>query len=128
VLPGEYSIPGAPEGFLTGNYHPFQLTIPNKEKKERAVNLLQQAKCVLALATTQIFEPRVGVGKASANRSCDKKVPQPRRPHQQDSELYRRIEPLRREYSQTGLELPQSTHSGVLIKSRSCGPWPIHGW
>ncbi|PYY12285.1 MAG: hypothetical protein DMG69_01695 [Acidobacteria bacterium] len=52
------------------------LTILDEEKRERAISLLQKAKalCLVsrALATTQIFEPRVEVGKASANCSAIK--------------------------------------------------------
>ena len=52
------------------------LTIPNEDKRERAINLLQKAKalCLVsrALGITQIFEPRVQVGKASTNCSAIK--------------------------------------------------------
>ncbi len=55
-----------------------RLTIPHEENRERAINLLQKAKalCLVSrvLATTQTFEPRVGVGKASAHCSA---VPSP---------------------------------------------------
>ena len=69
----------------TGNGYSFSeiairpsLTIPNEDKRERAINLLQKAKalCLVsrALATRQIFEPRVEVGKASANCSAIKNI------------------------------------------------------
>ena len=69
----------------TGNGYSFSeiairpsLTIPNEDKRERAINLLQKAKalCLVsrALATTQIFEPRVEVGKASANCGAIKNI------------------------------------------------------
>jgi peroxiredoxin-like protein len=54
------------------------LTIPNEDKRERAIKLLQKAKalCLVsrALATTQIFEPRVEVGKAPAICSAIKNI------------------------------------------------------